>query len=77
MIKLTRLNRESFYLNALMIERIESTPDTVVTLTSGRKMVVLESAEEVRRRVMEVYRQIGLVGGANSTNQGDPEQLRD
>lgn len=71
MIKLTRLNRDTFYLNALLVERIESTPDTVITLVSGRKVIVLESAEEVCRRIMDVYRQIGLVPGHFSTDQGD------
>jgi len=43
-------------LNADLIEHIEMTPDTVVTLTSGHKFMVLESAEEVVDKVI-VFRQ--------------------
>ena len=50
MIPLTRLNHTRFYLNAALIEHIESTPDTVITLTSGQKFVVMESVEEVVAR---------------------------
>ena len=43
-------------LNAELIEHIDMTPDTVVTLTSGHKFMVLESAEEVVDKVI-VFRQ--------------------
>lgn len=60
MIKVTRLNREPFYLNALLIEQVDSTPDTVIRLVSGRKLIVLESADEVSQKITDYYRQIGL-----------------
>ncbi len=60
MIKVTRLNREPFYLNALLIEQVDSTPDTVIRLVSGRKLIVLESADEVSQKIADFYRQIGL-----------------
>ena len=44
--------------DADLIEHLESTPDTVISLTNGQKMVVLESVEEVVRRVMEFRRSI-------------------
>jgi flagellar protein FlbD len=47
MIKVTRLNRTGLILNSDLIEHIEITPDTVITLTSGQKFMVLESAEEI------------------------------
>ncbi len=56
MIHLTRLNHISLVLNADLIESIEVTPDTVISLTTGQKLVVLESAEEVVRRVVEFRR---------------------
>jgi flagellar protein FlbD len=56
MIRLTRLNHVPMILNADLIEHIDMTPDTVVTLTSGQKFMVLESAEEVVDRVI-VFRQ--------------------
>ncbi len=58
MIHLTRLNRLSMVLNAELIESIEETPDTLISLTTGQKLVVLESAEEVIRRVVEYRRAI-------------------
>jgi flagellar protein FlbD len=56
MIRLTRLNHVPMIINADLIEHIDMTPDTVVTLTSGQKFMVLETAEEVVDRVI-VYRQ--------------------
>jgi len=47
MITLTRLSGTKFALNCDLIERIDATPDTVVTLVDGKKYVVLESLEEV------------------------------
>jgi flagellar protein FlbD len=52
MIKLTRLNRNPLIVNSDLIEHIEATPDTVVTLTSGQKFMVLETSEEVVERVV-------------------------
>ncbi|MBM3266378.1 MAG: flagellar FlbD family protein [Candidatus Sericytochromatia bacterium] len=56
MISVTRLNHTEFVVNAELIETIEATPDTVVTLTSERKYVVRESVDEVVRRVL-AYKQ--------------------
>ena len=42
MIAVTRLNGSKFYINALLIETIEETPDTFITLTTGKKTLVLE-----------------------------------
>ena len=47
MILVHRLKGEPLYLNADLIEFVESTPDTVITLVDGRKMVVAESPQEV------------------------------
>jgi flagellar protein FlbD len=51
-------------LNCDLIEHMETTPDTVITLTTGQKLMVLESAEEIIRRVVEFRRAIfsGLPG---------------
>jgi flagellar protein FlbD len=51
MIKLTRLNGPSFVLNCDLIERIEATPDTVVTLIDGDRYLVTESVDEVVEKV--------------------------
>jgi len=58
LIHLTRLNHMSLVLNSDLIELIEVTPDTVISLTTGQKLVVLEPAEEVVRRVLEFRRAI-------------------
>lgn len=48
MIKVTRLNREeSFWINDNLIEIIEETPDTILTMTSGRKVSIAETADEI------------------------------
>jgi flagellar protein FlbD len=57
-IKLTRLNRIPMIVNSDLIEHIEMTPDTVISLTSGQKYMVLETAEEVVERVTEFRRSI-------------------
>lgn len=61
MIKLTKFNSETnqkgeFVLNAEIIETIEETPDTVVTLVNGKKLLVDESMDDVVRRVMKYRR---------------------
>jgi len=64
MIQLTRLNHVPLVLNSDLIEHMEVTPDTVVTLTTGQKFVVLESAEEVLDRIIRFRRSI-IAGAAD------------
>ena len=71
MIHLTRLNRISLVLNAELIETIEVTPDTLISLTTGQKLVVLESAEEVVKRVVEYRR--AIYGGLLQCPRGPAE----
>ena len=61
MIHLTRINRVPLVLNSDLIEHIETTPDTVVSLTTGQKMLVLESPEEIVDRVVQFRRSIAAV----------------
>ncbi len=65
MIHLTRLNHIPLVLNSDLIEHIEVTPDTVITLTTGQKIMVLESAAEVVERVVAFRRSIyrGMLAG--------------
>lgn len=61
MIKLTKFNSESkkkgeFVLNAEVIQTIEETPDTVITLMNEKKFIVDEPVDEVVRRVMKYRR---------------------
>jgi len=56
MVKLTRLNKTILVVNAELIEFIEATPDTIVTLTTGRKVVVREKVEDVIESVLAYKR---------------------
>jgi flagellar protein FlbD len=58
MILLTRLNHRPFMVNSDLIKFIEQSPDTVITLLNGEKLLVLESAHEVRSRVVEFRRTV-------------------
>jgi flagellar protein FlbD len=58
MIRLTRLNRAPMVLNSDLIEHIDVTPDTVITLTTGQILRVRESADEVVERIVEFRRRV-------------------
>lgn len=58
MITLTRLSGTKFVLNADMIERIDATPDTVVTLADGTKYIVSDSLAEVVAAVRQFRAEI-------------------
>ena len=58
MILLTALSSKKFYLNPDLIYRMEETPDTTITLTDGKTLVVQDSAEEVVAAVLEYRRAI-------------------
>ncbi len=72
MIQLTRLNKTAIVLNSDLIEHMEVTPDTVICLTTGQKIRVLESADEVIRRVLE-WRQLILFAAPPVTLRVPPE----
>jgi len=58
MIKITRFQGKEFYINSDLIETIEKTPDTVITLTTGKKIVVMEQAEEIVQRIKNFRKDI-------------------
>ena len=58
MIRLTRLNRAPMVLNSDLIEHIDVTPDTVITMTTGQILRVRESADEVLERIVEFRRRV-------------------
>jgi flagellar protein FlbD len=62
MITLTRLSGSVFLLNADLIERVDSTPDTVITLVDGKKYVVTESIGEVMDAVIAYRGEIVALG---------------
>lgn len=58
MIAVTRLNNQALVVNAELIKFVEQTPDTMITLTTGEKLIVREPVDEVVRRAIEYGRQI-------------------
>jgi len=52
------MNNKEFILNVDLIELIEETPDTVITLNNGHKMIVIETAEEVMKKIIDYKRKI-------------------
>jgi flagellar protein FlbD len=72
MIRLTRLNHVPLIVNADLIEHIDMTPDTVVTLTSGQKFMVLESAEEVVDKVVRFRQMLLSPDPARLTAEREP-----
>ena len=70
MIQVTRLNHLPIVLNSDLIEHIEVTPDTVITLTNGQKFMVLESAEELIERVVAFRQSIQALTGAPCKGDG-------
>ncbi|HLQ98637.1 MAG TPA: flagellar FlbD family protein [Candidatus Dormibacteraeota bacterium] len=67
MIQLTRLNGESFTLNAGMIEQIQSHPDTTITLINGKIIVVKNPEQEVADLVTAFYQKAGIFGTFDGT----------
>ena len=57
MIQLTRINRSSLILNADLIEHLQSTPDTLITLTNGHNYLVLETPAEIVDRIVQFRRE--------------------
>ena len=56
MIAVTRLDGQRVFVNADLIESIEQTPDTIISFTSGHKMLVRDLPEELARRVIDYKR---------------------
>ena len=55
-IYLTRTNGSQFYINPELIQTVEETPDTVITLVNSKKMIVKDSAKEIAERFVEYRR---------------------
>lgn len=58
LIEVTKLNDKKYGINSELIETIEETPDTVITMVTGRKYIVKESLEEINRLCVEFKRSI-------------------
>ena len=58
MIRVHRLNGQEFLINSELIEFVEETPNTVVSMVSGRKLVVSETSEVIKQLIIEYKRKI-------------------
>lgn len=58
MIDVTGMNHKDFVLNADHIEKLEEVPETIITLTNGKKYIVLQSIDEVKNKVINYKRSI-------------------
>ena len=67
MIKLTRLGGEPFVLNAEMIRYVEARPDTFITLTTGERIVVMQTMDEVVTRAISYQQQKHWMPAPHST----------
>ena len=72
MIIVTRLNGPPFAVNPDLIERAESSPDTVVTLVDGTKYVIAESLEELIARIRDYRASIIAYAGAHEASLREP-----
>ncbi len=67
MIKLTRINKqEKFWVNENQIEFMEETPDTILSMVSGRKVPVAETAEEVADMINRLRYPSVIEGGSSA-----------
>jgi flagellar protein FlbD len=71
MIRVTRINNHSILLNSDLIEQIETVPDTTIALTTGQRLFVRESADEILSRIVEFRRRIcgGIPKGNTNENE--------
>jgi len=61
MIDLRLINGTHIILNSDLIEFIEATPDTVISLSTGKKLIVKETVDEIIEKVIAFRRRIGIV----------------
>lgn len=69
MIKLKGLNQAEFFLNDELIEKIETIPESLITLMNGRKYLVIETNEEILDKIISYKRSI-----YNFNNQEDQSE---
>lgn len=75
MIRVTKLNGEVFYVNPYEIEFLEETPDTVISLKTGKKILVTEKAQLVINEMIDFYREANKMPEIKQTrdvNEDEP-----
>jgi len=63
LIRVHRLNNQEFLVNCELIEFVEETPNTVISMVSGRKLVVSETSSEIQNLIIEYKRKIFCSNG--------------
>lgn len=58
MISVTRMNGARIYINAELIQTVEATPDTIITLINDKKMIVKDTPDEIAQRMIEYQQKI-------------------
>ncbi len=71
MIKVTRLNNSPLVVNVDLIEFVESIPDTIISLTTGKKIMVKESMDQIIERVTDFKRQCSVRFGEPDVRTGE------
>lgn len=71
MILVKKINKDEFYINPTLIETIEKTPDSVITLINGKKYIVADTMEEILNSIMEYYKKVGSVSPQIQLNSYD------
>ena len=69
MISVTRFNDSTLIINADLIQTVEETPDTVITLTTGTKFIVKEKSKKIAHKVVEYKRRIFVNSPVNYREQ--------
>ena len=73
MIQVKKLNGKTYFLNALYIESVEANPDTTITMTNGRKLVVATEEREIIQSIYQFYRSINVLGMERNQEDNDEE----
>lgn len=71
MIVVTRRNQEKIFINPTQIEMLEQHEDTLITLTSGKKLIVIENSQEINHQLLDWWRSVFRVNyfPENNDNQ--------
>jgi len=59
MVKLMRISGSAIVINADMIETLEATPDTIITLSTGKKLILKDQIDEVIAKVVDYQKMVG------------------
>jgi flagellar protein FlbD len=73
MIQLTRLNNQALMVNSDLIKFVEQSPDTVISLTTGEKLIVRESAEQILEKIVRFRLSIGCLPSHLKLREPDPD----